>query len=180
MLQQIDHEGICEDKMKSNMNETTKRNKRSTENQQGLNASKGSQGLLARLRDHEVIRYAIVGALTTAVGYGSFWLLVYPMQLNENIGNFTSIHLAILFAYWANRSYVFSSRAEGWLGIFKEFSAFYAARWFTVLLELLGVFLLATLLAFDAMLSKLSISILVVVVNYFLSKYWVFKGGSTS
>lgn len=129
---------------------------------------------------NEVIRYAIVGGLTTIVGYGSFWILVYPLTVNENLGNFASIHTAILFAYWANRRYVFLSRVAGWNGIIREFGAFYAARWFTVLVELLGVFVLATLLAFDPMLSKLSVSILVVILNYFLSKYWVFRGGSSS
>lgn len=132
-----------------------------------------------QLKDSEVFRYAVVGVLTTVVGYGSFWMLVYPMRLEENIGNFTSIHLAILFAYWANRRFVFSSRSQGWSGIAKEFGAFYAARWFTVLVELAGVFIMATLLRLDPMLSKLAVSVLVVILNYFLSKYWVFKGGAS-
>ena len=126
-------------------------------------------------RKAEVFRYAIVGGLTTLVGYGSFWVMAYPIALEANVSNFLSINLAIVFAYWANRFFVFISPNKGIRGVIKEFLAFYSARGLTIVVELLGVFVLTTLLKADPMVSKLAVSVLVVVLNYFISKYWVFR-----
>ena len=57
--------------------------------------------------------YGFFGVLTTVVSFGSFYILrkIY-ININENILNTISIMLAIIFAYFTNRKFVFKSKEK--------------------------------------------------------------------
>ena len=57
-----------------------------------------------------IFRYLVAGVLATIVNLVSFILLRHYTELNENICNIISIVLAVLFAYFTNRVYVFNSK----------------------------------------------------------------------
>ena len=78
----------------------------------------------------EIIRYLIVGVLTTVVSLASYYLCVYtildpdsPLQLQA--ANVISWIAAVTFAYFTNRSYVFESKNQNRLG---EAAAFYGGQ----------------------------------------------------
>lgn len=129
------------------------------------------------LKDKEkmkhLITYGIFGVLTTAVSFGSFYILrkVF-INVDENILNTASIILAIIFAYFTNRKYVFKSKDKN---IFNEFCKFAGSRAFSAIFEIILFFILNTLLQIDGMLSKVFISVIVIVLNYITSKLFVFK-----
>ena len=129
------------------------------------------------LKDKEKIKhliiYGIFGVLTTVVSFGSFYILRKLFTTaDENILNTISIVIAVIFAYFTNRKYVFKSREKN---IFSEFSKFAGSRVFSAIFEIVSFFILNTLLKIDGMISKALVSIVVVILNYVISKLFVFK-----
>ena len=119
------------------------------------------------------IRYVIFGILTTFVSFGSFYILRKIFKnINENILNSISIVFAIIFAYTTNRRYVFNSKK---INIFIEFCKFVYSRAFSAIFEVVGFYILTSLLLFEGMLSKVIISLFVIVLNYITSKVFVFN-----
>ena len=95
--------------------------------------------------------------------------------LDENICNFFSIVIGIVSAYALNRQYVFESKEKN---ILKEFSKFVMARVASSVFDMVTFFIFATWLSLNEMAVKIVISVVVVILNYFLSKLLVFKKGS--
>lgn len=125
-----------------------------------------------KYRKH-IITYLAFGIITTLVSWGSFWIMrKYIPMLNENIANIISIILAVIVAYVTNRKYVFSSTEKN---IVKEFVAFCSGRAVTMIFETITFWLFATILGINEMLVKVGVSIIVVILNYIISKIFVFK-----
>lgn len=119
-----------------------------------------------------ITKYIIFGILTTIISIGSLWLLVSFTTLNENLCNFISIILGILSAYILNREYVFESKETN---IFKEFSKFVMSRIISSVFDMVTFFVFATCLSLNEMIVKIVISVVVVILNYVLSKLMVFN-----
>ncbi len=125
-------------------------------------------------RFREVWLYLCFGVLTTAVSWGSFYLLCYPLGWNELVANILSWIAAVLFAFLTNRTWVFSElRAED--GFFREMLLFFGARLSTLAAEELILYIFVTRLSLSAMIVKMLGNIVVLVLNYFLSKCVVFR-----
>lgn len=117
--------------------------------------------------------YLLFGVLTTVVSLGLFWLLrEYAPFINENVSNALSIISGIIFAYFTNRKYVFSSIEKNML---KEFSKFFASRAFTFFFDMFTFFIFASLLKYNEMIVKICIAVAVVILNYIFSKILVFN-----
>lgn len=147
-----------------------------TELIQTLEKVPGVQGFTKKIQDKafmvHILKYLFFGILTTIFSLGSFWILIKLTTINENICNFISIVVGILTAYILNREYVFESKEKN---ILKEFSRFVMARVASSLFDIIAFFVFATLLSLNEMLVKIVISIVVIILNYILSKLLVFK-----
>lgn len=133
------------------------------------------KGLFKKFCTKEVIFYGIFGVLTTLVNVGVFYLLTKFIHLEENLANVIAIIVAILFAYFTNRKMVFNSNASTLKENFHEFIKFIIGRSFTMVVELVGFFLLFNILHIQELISKLTITILVIILNFFISKFFAFK-----
>ncbi|MBR5419992.1 MAG: GNAT family N-acetyltransferase [Lachnospiraceae bacterium] len=130
----------------------------------------------------EVWDYLIAGFAATVVSwltYFIFAMIVFAF-LNDTwrvlLGNAASWTITVVFAYVVNRVFVFHSETKGFKAVGKEFVEFVAARLFSFGLEELIMFVFVTLLGWNELLVKILIaSIVVIVLNYFLSKLWIFK-----
>jgi putative flippase GtrA len=125
----------------------------------------------------ELIRYGIVGVLTTVVSLGSYYLCVTTILDAEDpfglqAANVISWILAVTFAYFANRIYVFESQNQNRL---REAAAFYTARVSTLLLDMGGMFLLVTVFGTNHKIAKLAMQVVILVANYLVSKFMVFR-----
>ena len=123
----------------------------------------------------ELMRYGIIGLLTTAVSYGTLYILYYQRHIEGNLANILSIACAIVFAYVANKLFVFRSHQNSWRKLLQEGISFLGARLFGMLIEVVGFFVLETLLGIEAMISKILINIVVLILNYLFSKLLVFR-----
>jgi putative flippase GtrA len=61
------------------------------------------------------------------------------------------------------------------MGVINECAKFVGARLATMVIEVGGVFLTVNLIGQDAMIGKLETQVIVIVGNYFISKFFVFK-----
>lgn len=121
-----------------------------------------------------IYRYILVGSCTTVISFGTFWLLLYFGRLDPNIANAISILVAVLFAYAANKNIVFKSQCKNVLELIGELFRFILSRSFTLLVEIAGLFLLYSILNINAVLSKIVVSIFVLIINYLSFHYIVF------
>lgn len=122
----------------------------------------------------EVILYVVFGILTTLVNLGSFYIMSKILHWNDNLSNFIAITLAVLFAYITNKDIVFHSKAENFKEKLNEFIKFIAGRAFTMVIEFVGGAILFET-AIPEMISKLFVTVVVVILNFFISKFFAFK-----
>ena len=84
----------------------------------------------------EVIRYLFFGVLATLLNivlYAVFKAL-FGYQAANSWGNVLDNILCILFAYWTNRTWVFTSRTHG-RAAWNEFTKFVGCRLFTLVVD---------------------------------------------
>lgn len=131
--------------------------------------------ILKKVLTKEIIFYAIFGVLTTLVNIGSFYIFTIFLNLEKNTANFISILLAVIFAYFTNRKLVFNSQATNFKENLNEFIKFFLGRAFTMVVEFVGFFVLFNLLHIHELISKTTITVIVIILNFFISKFFAFK-----
>ena len=130
---------------------------------------------ILRLLKTEKMRYLIVGGLVTLVNLVCFHLLVDILHWNVTLSNVISVLLAILFAFVANKYMVFRSSTSTVRDFMIELMKFSSGRMITMVIEVGGVYILHDVMKIAAMPSKIATQVIVVVLNYFISKYFVFR-----
>ena len=113
------------------------------------------------------------GILTTIVNIVSFFL--FNKLFNYKLSNIIAFILAIVFAYITNKKYVFESKKEEKTEIIKEFIFFIGSRLFTFVLDMLLMVLFIEGLFVNVLISKVLVNVVVIILNYILSKKLVFK-----
>lgn len=130
--------------------------------------------IMQKVLTKEVILYAVFGIFTTVVNLVSFFVMNSIFKWNENLSNFIAIVLAVLFAYITNKDLVFHSQAKTRKEKVNEFLKFILGRAFTMVIEFLGGWLLF-MTPIPKMVSKLIVTVVVVILNFFISKLFAFK-----
>ncbi len=125
----------------------------------------------------EITLYIIIGSLTTAISLSSYFLLkqflfIDDTQLNIQISTIISWLLCVTFAYFANRNVVFKSKEKR---VVFEASKFYLSRVLTLVIDSLAMFVLTDMFYLKDDISKLSVQIIIFILNYLFSKFAVFK-----
>ena len=131
--------------------------------------------IIKKFMTKEVILYVVFGVLTTIVNIATFYVLTKFCHLEENISNIIAIILAVVFAYITNRKLVFNSTATTAKQIIIEMFKFFSARLFTMIVEFFGFMLLFNVLHIPDLISKTTVTVVVIILNFFLSKFFAFK-----
>ncbi len=131
----------------------------------------------AMLKDGEAVRYIIIGLATTLVNFAVFTLMTKVLSLNVTASNITSVIISILFAYIANKIYVFKSYCKSLGALISEILKFVGARGITMVIEVGGVYLMYNIMDIDELIAKLITQGIVIIGNYFISKLIVFRKG---
>ena len=130
--------------------------------------------IIEKILTKEVILYIAFGILTTIVNLGSFYVMNSILQWNENISNFIAILLAVIFAYITNKDLVFHSEADSFKERIIEFCKFRLGRAFTMVVEFVGGLILFEL-PIPNIITKMGLTIIVIILNFFISKFFAFK-----
>ena len=123
----------------------------------------------------DVILYLVFGVFTTVVNIVSYWLCAHVLGLGVMASSVIAWALAVFFAYVTNRTMVFHSSATGKGAILKEIGSFFACRLGTGVVDWVIMFVFVTVLHFNDMIVKIAANIIVIVLNYVLSKFVIFK-----
>ncbi len=122
----------------------------------------------------EQLLYLFFGALTTFLNLFVFWVCVkYLPPLWANVIAWIA---GVVFAYVTNRIWVFASKSEK---LMKEFISFTLGRLATLGLEELILWVGIEVLSIKTMIVKIVAQILVIIGNYLVSKWFVFKEDRT-
>ena len=120
--------------------------------------------------------YIIFGAATTLVSLVVYYLCTHlffdvgiAWQLQAS--NVISWVISVLFAFVTNKLFVFRSNAS----TFNEFVKFYLARIGTLLIDMFLMYVTVTVCNFKDMISKTSIQVIVIILNYAFGKLFVFN-----
>ena len=125
----------------------------------------------------ELINYLIIGILTTIVSLATYYLLTLTILDANNkvylqIANIISWLASVTFAYFTNRKFVFKVKNKSNI---KECLNFYISRISTLLIDMIIMYIFVSILKFDNKIVKLIAQVVIIILNYILSKFIVFK-----
>ena len=122
-----------------------------------------------------IIAYGVFGVLTTLVNIVVYWIMAHVFHLGTIPSTLVAWVSAVLFAYVTNRKWVFHSEASGRKSILKELVSFFAGRIATGVLDWVCMYVFVDVLHINDMFIKVSVNILVIILNYVASKLVIFK-----
>ena len=126
----------------------------------------------------EVILYLVFGVLTTVLSLGVYYALTFTI-LNANnafqlqVANIISWIVGVLFAFFTNRKYVFKAHKKE--SQFEQFFNFCISRISTLIVDMTIMLIAVTIFGLNDRIFKIIAQIVVIVLNYLLSKFFVFK-----
>ena len=138
-------------------------------------------------KNREVLMYLFFGVMTTAVSFVTAGISKHLLESAglgkapvSTISTAISWICAVTFAYVTNRIWVFDSNAKGKKGIFAEMVSFYGGRLFTLFVEMGIMWLGYDLLDINYLVTKIFANVVVLILNYVISKLFVFKKKDSS
>ena len=134
-----------------------------------------AQRRFPKLLNRETISYVIFGVLTTIVNIVIYMLSCNLWGIPNLVSNIIAWVFAVLFAYIVNKLFVFQSETSGFYEASCEFLLFISARLFSLGVDELGMWIMVDLLDVNGLFSKFSMNVVVMVINYFFSKWFIFN-----
>lgn len=125
---------------------------------------------------YDVLSYLFFGGLTTLVNFLVYFPLYNWLQLSAVFSNVIAWAVAVAFAFLTNKPFVFKSYDWSRKVVIPELSKFVGCRIGSGFLETVLIWLLVDLLSWNGNWMKIAISVLVVILNYAASKWFVFSG----
>lgn len=122
----------------------------------------------------EVINYIIAGGFGTVVNIGTF-TFCRMLNLDITLSNVIAWVITIIFVYISNKFFVFKTGNKNKKESTKEFILFTTARLATLGTEILMLNLTIEVMHIDELVSKTVAQIVVIILNYILSKLVIFR-----
>lgn len=123
------------------------------------------------------ILYLIFGGLTTVINIASYYLLYDILSLNNVPSTVTAWCISVLFAFVTNRYFVFETKKTNLKNILCEMLAFFVSRIITGAIDVAVMWVAVDIMNWHSLLWKTLSNVLVVILNYFASKFLIFKKG---
>ena len=144
--------------------------------------------------NHEVREDYLTTLLSMLISYGVCFLLADRAPLEGNpilwiidsinratkppvsLANAISWVIAVLFAFWINRAMVFQVEGGTKASVATELAQFAGGRIVSFLVFEQGMMLLLKLIGVTNFVNRIIVLVFVMVFNYVISKFWIFKG----
>ena len=152
------------------------------------------KSIIKKLINKETVTYLVFGVLTTVVNFTVFkgFDLLFTKTVEVDLVLLTNIIawvVSVAFAFVTNKLFVFESKSWQSSVLRKELPSFVSARLFSLGVEELGLLIFIRWLGFDSfvlevlpnfaiggkMLTKIGLSVIIVVMNYVFSKFVIFN-----
>lgn len=136
-------------------------------------------------RFRELFFYGVVGVITTAINWGVYVAVSRGASLLTGVPVENALLIAVAtvigwaasvaFAFWANKKYVFKSPCWDRETLRRELPEFVTARLLSLGFDAAFVELAVRFAGMDDRIAKLIANIIVILLNYFASKFWIFR-----
>ena len=123
----------------------------------------------------QLLLYGICGVLTTLIDIAAYWAVTRIFGLPVVTSTVIAWLVAVFFAYWSNRKYVFQSKTSSVIGIFFEAVYFFACRIATGVLDVLIMYIFADVFGLNDVIVKTVSNIIVIILNFVASKLFIFR-----
>lgn len=137
--------------------------------------------LIKKFLNKETISYLIFGVLTTIINIVVFWFaereLAFIMSKDAAslVGNVIAWVISVAFAFVTNKLFVFESKSMAFKVVMAELTGFVIARLLSLAFDEGFMFVAIVLLGMNSLLAKIISNVFVVIINYVLSKFFIFK-----
>jgi len=122
----------------------------------------------------EVISYLFFGGLTTLVSISTQFIADY-VGAGTILATTISWVCAVTYAFFVNKIFVFQNKSDKKREWLSQAAAFYGARLTTYFMELGFMVLTVDVLGFNMHLMKIVAQVFIIIGNYLLSKFLIFK-----
>ena len=122
-----------------------------------------------------VIMYGLFGVLTTIVNIAVYYVCYHKLLISNLASTAIAWFLAVVFAFFTNKIWVFDSRTFETKILVREMIAFFSCRILTGLLDMLIMYIAVDRMMWNEMIWKAFSNLLVIVLNYIASKLVIFK-----
>lgn len=126
-------------------------------------------------KNKEMLLYLFFGFLSFLMSISTYALFYKAFNVDELLANIFSWIITVMFAFFTNRIWVFDSPTESADEFIKQMASFYWGRIITLVVEEIILFVFITKLGMGSMLIKVIAQVVVIVLNYVISKLFVFK-----
>ena len=133
---------------------------------------------LVKLQNKVFLRYIVGGGITTLVNIALYTILVL-FTMKVRWANLVAMIIAKVLSYFINKYYVYRSQSNNFKSMSEEAGKYIVARGFTGIVDYFTTVVLIEIWGFPKFLTKYFITALVIVLNYLLGKYFVFKNIGT-
>ena len=127
-------------------------------------------------KHRELVVYLICGFLTFVVSMVVYALLSEIFRINVLVANIITWIIAVYFAFSVNRKFVFKSNGN----FTSELIQFYLGRVVTLVVEQAMLYIFIIRLMFNNMTIKSIAQLVIIILNYIISKFIVFKKEKSS
>lgn len=121
----------------------------------------------------EIFWYLVFGVLTTLVNVGAYYLFAHPLSLSVALSTVLAWLISVIFAFVTNKLFVFGSKSSKRL--LYEIITFFGARLATGALDFALMLIFVEVLGAPDLLMKIISNIVVIILNFVLSKIIVFR-----
>lgn len=126
-------------------------------------------------RQKEIILYLFFGVCTTIINMACYGVLYELLGVANIVSTIIAWLLAVIFAFYTNREYVFNNNKNGTSSLEREFISFLGCRIFTGMLDVVIMFIAVDVMMGKSLIWKLVSNVVVTVLNYVASKFLIFK-----
>ena len=123
----------------------------------------------------ELILYVIFGGGTTVINIISYYICREWMNIAVVPADVIAWFLSVVFAYITNKLFVFESRSWKLAIVAREVLSFFAARVFSLGVDVAFLYVTVECLHWWEMPMKIIANVIVIVINYIFSKWIIFK-----
>lgn len=123
----------------------------------------------------EMISYLVFGVLTTVVNIVTYWVLTKVFNVDYRIATTIAWFVSVIFAFITNKIFVFNSKDLDINTMIKELLSFMFFRILSYFIDIGMMIALVGWINMDDVFAKILANIVVVIINYVASKYFIFR-----
>ena len=127
-----------------------------------------------KILNKEIFLYIIFGLITSIINIGTFYILT-NIGVIYIISNLIALILAKTVAYLTNKFIVFKKKCKNKKELLIEIISFIFVRGITMLIDFIGLIILIEIFNIEKIISKIIVTIIVIIINYIASKKYIFK-----